>query len=756
MIANPDGSIVLSTKVDNSGMKKGINNLKNDAATAGQSFSRLGGIIAAAFSIRAISAFKKEAEELYKAQLQAETKLETIMRGRIGATDEEIKKIKELTAEQQRLGIIGDEVQLAGAQQLATFAKTTDTLEILIPAMNNLVAQQYGYEASAESTRNIANLLGKALQGQTSTLRRVGITFDEEEEKALKYGNELERAAILAKVITNNVGEMNTALANTEFGKRKQIENTFGDIKEQIGEAFITLGSLFLPALQVLANSLSKVASIAQVAAANIAQIFGKKTEKQTDKAAKSTKNTVKNIEDITEATKEAGKAAQGQLASFDEINTITKDTASASQESAGADISGLGISPETLYDPMEEAKRVDEALTFLMGVIGEALVAVGVLLLFLGGPAVKGIGIGCIIAGIVLFGISAAALAGGDVSQDAANMLDFLMGVVGGALVAIGIVLIMLGSYAWGIGCIIAGVVKLGVAVAHIIKYKGDDVKQTIALIMGIASGAMLALGIMLLIFSGPSPLSIGLIAAGALLLAISVAQLATGKASDKVKFWINTITAIASTAMLALGIILCATGVNLPLGIALIAAGAVGLVGTIALNWNAIVDKIKKVGDSIAKIFKNVWEGIKSGFKAMVNGIIGFANKWIDGLNLLLAPLRLLIVGIAKAFGKDLNFSQVKIPHIPKLAKGGIVPYATTAVIGEAGKEAVLPLENNTEWMDILASKIASQMPSNNFSGKIEVPVYLYGREIARASRDGNNELGEQTVYGRFANAY
>lgn len=171
----------------------------------------------------------------YAVQEEAETKLQTVMQQRMKATDDQIQSIKDLCSAQQQLGVIGDEVQLAGAQQLATFLTTTTSLQTLIPAMNNLVAQQKGYNATQGDTVAIANLLGKALQGQTSALRRVGITFTEAEEAALKHGNELERASMLAQIITNNVGDMNAALARTDSGKAKQLSNYLGDVKEQIG-----------------------------------------------------------------------------------------------------------------------------------------------------------------------------------------------------------------------------------------------------------------------------------------------------------------------------------------------------------------------------------------------------------------------------------------------------------------------------------------------------------------------------------------
>ena len=171
----------------------------------------------------------------YQVQLVAETQLETIMRQRMGSTDEAIQSIKDFCSAQQEMGVIGDEVQLSGAQQMATFLKEQQSLETLIPAMNNLIAQQNGLNATNQDAVSIGNMMGKAMQGQVEVLQRVGITFDEAQKQVLQYGTESERAAMLAEVITANVGNMNAELAKTDAGKQKQLENTLGDIKEQLG-----------------------------------------------------------------------------------------------------------------------------------------------------------------------------------------------------------------------------------------------------------------------------------------------------------------------------------------------------------------------------------------------------------------------------------------------------------------------------------------------------------------------------------------
>lgn len=179
--------------------------------------------------------FVGDATSLQNVQNEAETKLQTIMQQRMGAPPEAIQSIKDLASAQQQLGVVGDEVQLSGAQQLATFLNSTDALSSLIPAMNNLAVQQNGVNVSAQDMVNIGNMMGKVMQGQVGALTRVGVTFTEAQEKVLKYGNEQDRAATLAQVITDNVGNMNAVMASTPQGQIQQMANTWGDIKEVVG-----------------------------------------------------------------------------------------------------------------------------------------------------------------------------------------------------------------------------------------------------------------------------------------------------------------------------------------------------------------------------------------------------------------------------------------------------------------------------------------------------------------------------------------
>lgn len=122
---------------------------------------------ALANSVNALNNAAKDLTAAYAVQKQVETQLETVMRQRMDASEAEIQSIKDLASAQQKLGIIGDEVQLAGAQQVATFLTQKSSIETLLPAMNNLLAQQKGFAATGSDAVNIANMMGKAMQGQT-------------------------------------------------------------------------------------------------------------------------------------------------------------------------------------------------------------------------------------------------------------------------------------------------------------------------------------------------------------------------------------------------------------------------------------------------------------------------------------------------------------------------------------------------------------------------------------------------------------
>lgn len=166
-----------------------------------------------------------------------------------------------------------------------------------------------------------------------------------------------------------------------------------------------------------------------------------------------------------------------------------------------------------------------------------------------------------------------------------------------------------------------------------------------------------------------------------------------------------------------------------------------------------DAVVEIFSGLIDFIVGVFTGDWEkawnGVKDVFKGIVNRIIttfeNGMNFIIDIVNGFLGKINSVVSAVGDIVGASWDIGLHLEPiKIPRLATGGIVPRATTALIGEAGREAVLPLENNTEWMYTLADIIASR---NGNSGQ-PIVIELNGRELGRAvieqGRRENNRVG------------
>lgn len=228
-----DDKGIRSATMSLSDLDKVVKNVQSSVDKAGANMAASWSIMAEGFG-RVNDMLMSMASAYEEAELNA-TRLDVVMKQRMKATNDQVEAIKALTEAEKEKGVIDDDIQLAGAQQLATFLRQQSSLATLVPAMNNLVAQQKGYAATSQDAVNVANLMGKAMMGMTSALRRVGITFTEAQEAAIKNGNEQERAAMLAQIITDNVGQMNEALAKTNSGQVVQMRNNFEDLKKAVG-----------------------------------------------------------------------------------------------------------------------------------------------------------------------------------------------------------------------------------------------------------------------------------------------------------------------------------------------------------------------------------------------------------------------------------------------------------------------------------------------------------------------------------------
>lgn len=204
--------------------------------------------------IRAMKSFADASVEAAKAQIGVETKLEAVLKNVQSLKQEGPQAYKRATealkthaSELQKLGVIGDEVTLAGMQQLATFQMNDKEIKAVSKGMTNLLAQQSKEDlnVSQQDAVNVANMIGKVMDGQLGALSRVGVSFTEAQAEALKFGDKMTRAKVLAEVLERNVGGANAALAETDQGRVKQMNDAWGDMQEDIGEKILPLQARF-------------------------------------------------------------------------------------------------------------------------------------------------------------------------------------------------------------------------------------------------------------------------------------------------------------------------------------------------------------------------------------------------------------------------------------------------------------------------------------------------------------------------------
>ena len=166
----------------------------------------------------------------------------------------------------------------------------------------------------------------------------------------------------------------------------------------------------------------------------------------------------------------------------------------------------------------------------------------------------------------------------------------------------------------------------------------------------------------------------------------------------------------------------------------------------------WNKAYNAVKNVFAPIVNFFGGIWDKIKNKFsklgtsigdaisnavKSGINGVISLIERTINtAIGLINGAIRLinLLPGV--------NVSYVQKLRMPRLAKGGIVDSATIAMVGEQGKEAVVPLENNTEWMDKLADRLAARMASPT-----RLSLNVDGKELGWATINSINNITKQS---------
>lgn len=239
---------------DAENLKKVLGTTASEAKELGQKLLDMG---QAAEAFRGMETFVRGIENAFSS-LSAEfnetsaneTRLAQSMKMAMGATQEQVDAIISLTDAQEELGVVDGRLQISAAQQLAKFLRTTESLQMLIPLMNDMAAQQYGVATSEQNLMSIATQLGKVLNGQTEALQRSGYVFSDAQKEVLLYGTEAEKVSVLVEVIGAKVRGMNAELGKTDAGKMLQFDFILGHLREKIGSVLTN----FMPFVSMFAQ----------------------------------------------------------------------------------------------------------------------------------------------------------------------------------------------------------------------------------------------------------------------------------------------------------------------------------------------------------------------------------------------------------------------------------------------------------------------------------------------------------------------
>ncbi len=169
----------------------------------------------------------------------AQTRLASQLRNVVKSREEGIKAQKEinrLAQEGERKTVVAGTATVAGASQLATYGLQSQSIQRLIPALQDLSVGMYGVNVSEEQMISTAQLFGKVMNGQTAALTRYGIKMTDAQKKILETGNEAQKTQVLVEMLGKSFGGLAENMTQSSAGARAQFQNIWGHMMEEVGK----------------------------------------------------------------------------------------------------------------------------------------------------------------------------------------------------------------------------------------------------------------------------------------------------------------------------------------------------------------------------------------------------------------------------------------------------------------------------------------------------------------------------------------
>lgn len=196
-------------------------------------------------------------------QAQAEqTRLATVLRTTVGASDQQIESLNLQAEALQRVGVVSAGTTSVVQSQLATFDLSVNTIRQLTPAILDYVTAEKGATASSEEFKSMTNGLAQALQGNFASLTKSGFVLDANTKELIKSGTESQRAAALVKVLNSTYEGFNETLRDTPEGQMQALSNSLNDLQTSFGQLLLPALAAVLPLFQSLADLATKHSTI--------------------------------------------------------------------------------------------------------------------------------------------------------------------------------------------------------------------------------------------------------------------------------------------------------------------------------------------------------------------------------------------------------------------------------------------------------------------------------------------------------------
>ena len=561
-----------------------------------------------------------------------------------------------------------------------------------------------------EDVEQSALRLQSALSGEIEPIRRLGISISQAtlQEYALAHGieesvtamTEQEKALLRSLVLMEGAARVG---AIGDFAKTLESPaNAMRVLRQQITQLGRALGTVLLPIIVQIIPWIQAFVEILTDGIRALASLVGF-TMPDWDTSDWGSGITM-GADDATDAiddTTKSAKKLKRELLGIDEL-TILEPSSSTGTSGLDEGVSGWasGLEIPNIWDQQaiseiktkaDEIKAmIQDNLADVTAIVSGFSLAVGAILALTGINIPLGVSL---MASGAAGLISSVALNWGSMDSALSGILSTITGMLGGFFLALGAILTFSGAnIPIGIALMATGAASLVAAAAINWEGLGGQIAGALSTISGIVGGALLAVGAVLAFSGGNIPLGIALMAVGATAVASAVA-LNWSSVDPEIQGAVSRITAIVSGGMLALGAVIAFTGVNIPLGLSLMSAGAATLATTVAVNWDSMTPELRRtlttittlVGGSflaLGAVLAFSGANIPLGIGLMVAGATGLATaaalNWDFITTTITKTLKDIgaIVGVALlALGTILVLSGAALPlGIGMLVAGGV----------------------------------------------------------------------------------